>query len=35
MIPGTSDFAVRKEMEWEVLPSSGDSLIGGIARWRG
>ena len=34
MIPGTSDFAGRK-VEWEVLPSSGDSLIGGIARWRG
>ena len=35
MTPGTSDFAIRKEMEWEVLLSSGDSLIGGIPRWRG
>ena len=35
MTPGTSDFAIRKEMEWEVLLSSGDSLIGGIPRWKG
>ena len=33
MTPGTSYFAIRKGVGWEVLMNAGDSLIGGMPGW--